>query len=122
VNAALDQAGLVGRHVRSLTGETGEVVCWEPFGSALCDALLRYPAGREVWHASHDLRPADGFGPLPLRKDVRERARVEAIRSLRAIRAGLIAEWLKPWPGAEHGKALVGQMIDGALRDLGGRA
>jgi hypothetical protein len=34
------------------------------------------------------------------------------------MRADLVRDWHKPWPGAEHGKALVGMMIDGALADL----
>ena len=40
------------------------------------------------------------------------------VAQLRQIRADLIRDWHNSWPGAEHGKALVGHMIDGALEDL----
>lgn len=41
------------------------------------------------------------------------------IAQLLQMRADLIRDWATPWPGVEHGKALVGMMIDGALADLG---
>lgn len=50
----------------------------------------------------------------------KERAERNApiIASLRVIRANLIRDWHKPWPGCEHGKAIIGQCIDLALKDL----
>lgn len=56
--------------------------------------------------------------------EAERRARIRAqnapiIASLQAIREKLISEdWHKPWPGCEHGKALFGMMLDGALKDL----
>ncbi len=49
-----------------------------------------------------------------------ERANAPLIAQLRTIRANLIGEWhTTKWNGLEHGKALVGMMIDSALKDLG---
>jgi hypothetical protein len=41
-----------------------------------------------------------------------------SLASLRAIRAQHVADFNKPWPGLEHGKALFGMMLDGAISDL----
>lgn len=98
----------------------GEVIEWEPLSAAMCDTLVRDENGRECWYGSGDLKPDDGWGPLPSRAEAREQARTKAATQLEAMRAQLIAEWHKPWPGAEHGKALVGMMIDGAIADLKG--
>jgi hypothetical protein len=41
------------------------------------------------------------------------------LESLRAIRAKLLSEeWYKSWPGMEFGKAMLGNMIDNAIREL----
>ncbi|HTQ47489.1 MAG TPA: hypothetical protein VMI75_32255 [Polyangiaceae bacterium] len=50
------------------------------------------------------------------------RAAVNApiIVSLERIRARHIAEWSKPWPGLEFGKAHFGMMLDQAIAELKG--
>ena len=40
------------------------------------------------------------------------------LASLRAIRAQLVADFHKAWPGAEFGKAHFGMMLDGLISDL----
>lgn len=40
------------------------------------------------------------------------------IAQLQAIRAQHIADWDKPWPGMEFGKALFGMSLDAAIKDL----
>jgi len=109
---------MVGRRVKHWYWKTGEVVLWKPLGAGVCDTLVLLDDGREVWFASHDLEPIDGLGPLPSRGAARERARAEALCSLRAVRGELVAEWLAPWPGCEHGKAVVGRAIDAAISEL----
>jgi hypothetical protein len=110
---------MIGRKAKSLWGETGEVVKWEPLGSGMCDVLLQQDDGKQVWHASSDLRPIDGLGQLPSRKEAQEHAEKTALRQLRAIRAQHVKEFrTTPWPGAEFGKALVGQAIDNAIEEL----
>lgn len=99
-------------------GKTGVVVKWEPLSSGMCDAFVIFKDGSECWFSSTELRPADDLGPLPSRADARAAAEAETIRSLRAIRAQHVADFNKPWPGLEHGKALFGQMLDGAIGDL----
>jgi len=44
-----------------------------------------------------------------------ERANKPILDSLLAIRQQLINEWNTPWPGVEHGKALLGQSINDAI-------
>lgn len=109
---------MVGRQVRTLWGETGRVIRWEPLGHAMTDALVRRDDGTECWYSSRDLHPTDGNGPLPSRDDARRQAETTAIVSLRACREQLIAEWHTPWPGCEHGKAIIGMAIDGAIASL----
>jgi hypothetical protein len=110
---------MINRRVKTAWGEIGTVQAWEPLTAGMCDALLRFDDGRTCWFYSGNLTPIDDCGPLPSREEEQARAKREAVRSLKAIRAKLVAEWNKPWPGAEFGKALVGQAIDGALADLG---
>ena len=111
---------MIGRRAKSPWGETGEIVKWEPLGSGMCDVLLQQDDGKQVWHGSSSLRPIDGLGPLPSRKEACERAEHKALRQLRAIRAQHVEQFHIPWPGAEFGKALVGQAIDNAIEDLEG--
>ncbi len=106
-----------GRTVVSAWGEYGEIVVWEPLSSAMCDTRVRI-GDNEVWFAMADLRPTDGLGPLPSRTEAREEARLEAIRSLEAIREQHVRDFDKPWPGCEYGKVIVGCVIDAALTDL----
>jgi len=48
----------------------------------------------------------------------RAAANAPSLVALRSIREGLIADWHKPWPGCEHGKAILGMAIDRAIKDL----
>lgn len=110
---------MIGRRVRSGWHRmTGVVLEWDPLTSGMCDVRVQEDCGRECWYASSDLAPADDLGPLPRRDVAREWARLLALDSLHASRARLIANWHEPWPGAEFGKAIVGQSIDGAIRAL----
>lgn len=99
----------------------GTVLEWEPLSAAGCDVLLELEDGSKLWHDSASLRPADGGGPLPSRREAIEYERAVAKRQLLKIRADLAKEIQehKPWPGMEFGKAHVGMMIDGALEQLG---
>lgn len=110
---------MIGRRVRSIWGKTGIVLQWEPLGAAMCDVLVREDDGREVWHGSSSLKPEDGARPLPSRRVVQEQARLEAVDALESIRASLVQE-LKSvrWPGCEFGKAILGQAIDNALKEI----
>lgn len=108
---------MVGRTVRA-RNVTGIVIRWEPLGEGMCDTLLKYADGREVWHSSAELKPAHGGDPLPSRRKAREQARRSALTSLRTIRAQHVRDFSAPWPGAEFGKAIIGQAIDGAINAL----
>ena len=106
-----------GRRVRAPWDGVGVVVKWKPLSSGMCDSLVRFEDGREVWHASHTLRPVEGR-PLPSRAEAREEADRRTLAQLQAIRGRLVNEWHRPWPGAEHGKAMVGKAIDGAIEEV----
>lgn len=109
---------MIGRRVRVIYPASdghGTVTQWAPLGAAMCDALVALDSGGLCWYASSALRPIDDRGPLPSRADAQEAARLETLASLRKIRKDLIAEWSRPWPGCEHGKALLGKAIDGAI-------
>lgn len=109
---------MVGRRVRcKYTGVEGTTVQWKPLGASMNDILVREDGGRECWYASHGMRALGGY-PLPCRKAAVAAAEERAARQLRQIRADLIAEWNRPWPGLEHGKAILGLAIDGALKSL----
>ena len=109
---------VIGRRVKA-RGEAGVVTVWKPLGASMCDVLILFDDGRICWFASHELHPIDGDGPLPLRREAQEQARITAIASLREIRRQHVRDFRNPWPGAEHGKVIVGRAIDGALADLG---
>lgn len=93
----------------------GTVIEWAPLGAAMCDALIQRDDGSICWVASHTLVPIDDLGPLPSRRAAQKQARAETGAGLHEIRRQLISKWHDPWPGCEHGKALVGRMIDRAL-------
>ena len=112
---------MIGRRVRNIWGETGTVIQWEPLGSALCDCLVDIDGGQPTWHGSTSLQPADDRGPLPSRHAAQVAADEEALQSLQTIRAQHVADWHKPWPGCEHGKAIIGQALDGAIADVKSR-
>ena len=122
----------------------GIVLRYEPLGSGMCDTLVRFDVARlpgyccgsdetgrryslrwtrfvpgyECWVASHELRSEEGGGPaFRLRQEVRRQAAHYRAIELRGIRAGLIADWHKPWPGAEFGKAFIGQALDAAIKE-----
>ena len=111
---------MIGRKVQAHWYGPGTVIRWEPLSEGMTDALVDHGRDQLVWHASHGLIPIDDLGPLPDRVEARATARADAVRSLRVIRENLIATFDKPWPGAEHGKAIVGKAIDGAIASLGG--
>ena len=114
--------GMVGRRVAASYGAgPGVIVKWEPYGAGMTDVLVEHDDGKRMWHASSGLRAADGLGPLPSRREAEEARRLESIGQLEAIRAQHVRDFDKPWPGAEHGKALVGMGIDAALADLKGQ-
>jgi hypothetical protein len=83
----------------------------------MCDVLIEVD-GHHIAVASSDLRPLEGESPLPSRREAIAKSNAIALWSLRAIRDQLVSDWNKPWPGAEHGKALVGMSIDGAIAEL----
>jgi hypothetical protein len=83
----------------------------------MTDARLEFDSGRICWVALRECKPLDN-APLPCREDMRKQARAEALASLRQIRADHVRDFDKPWLGAEHGKAIVGQAIDGAISCL----
>ncbi len=112
---------MIGRHVKSgwYGLDDGEIVRWEPLGSAMTDVLVKDVAtGRLCWYASHSLTPIDGLGPLPSREAAREVNREQMLRSLEEIREQHVEDWHRPWPGMEFCKALFGKAVDGAIADL----
>jgi len=108
-------ASVVGREARD-GGTTVEIEAWEPFGPAMCDVRVRAGA-RVYWTALYTLRPTSG-SEFPRRAEVCEKRRQESLTQLREIRAQHVRDFYQPWSGAEHGKALVGSSIDGAIADL----
>ena len=110
---------MVGRLVRTFYGEIGTVVKWEPLGPALTDTLVEYEDSKRLcWHASHSLQPFDDLGPLPSRRMAQAEATAKAVASLRIIRESLVANWHDRWPGAEHGKAIIGNCLNSAIESL----
>lgn len=110
---------VAGRRVRDgWHNVEGEIVKWDPLSSGMCDILVRRDNGDLVWLASYAVKPIDGRGPLPSRQGVRREAAEETLCSLRAIRSQHIADFHKPWPGAEFGKAIIGQALNDAIASL----
>ena len=110
---------MIGRKVKC-RGLFGEVSKWTPLSVASCDALVTFQNGRECWFASHELVPIDALGPLPSRDEAREAARAERLESLKAIRRQHAKTFVESWPGAEFGKVVVGQALDGAIDEAKG--
>lgn len=110
---------MIGRRVQPLQGKPGEVVKWEPLGSAMCDVLVRDDEGRECWYASYGCRPIDGLGDLPSRRESQRLAKEKSLESLKVIREKHIENFDKPWPGCEFGKGHFGMMLDKTIKDLG---
>lgn len=95
--------------------QTGVVVKWEPLGSAMNDALVRYADGQEFWASTHTLRPTSG-PPRQTRAEAVAAAEITSRQQLLAIREGLVREVLSPrWPGCEFGKGILGMALDAAL-------
>lgn len=110
---------MIGRRVKSVWGETGTVIKWEPLSYGMCDTLIRQDNGKEIWFSSTDLRPIDNLGLLPSRSTKREVERHRAIASLKSIKEKFINEdWNKPWPGCEFAKAIIGNTINNAIKEL----
>lgn len=97
-------------------GRLGIVTQWEPHSSGVCDALVTFEDGYACWFASYALQPNDNLGPLPSRKTAWEIARAVTERQLKEIRAQHVRDFYKPWPGCEHGKAILGRAIDAAIK------
>jgi hypothetical protein len=95
----------------------GTVAQYEPLSAAMCDVLVRADDGAECWWASHELAYLDGRA-LPDRGVVQAQRAAVVRWQLQAIRARLVAEWHQPWPGAEHGKAIVGRALDAAIASV----
>jgi hypothetical protein len=118
MGSAARRAEMIGRRVKPFQGNPGEIVKWEPLSAAMCDVLVRDDDGHECWFASHCCRPIDGLGDLPSRQDAQECARQRSLADLRVILDNHVRDFNKPWPGCEFGKAIVGNAIVGAIREL----
>lgn len=103
--------------------EEGEVISWDPFTAGMCDIVVRFPDGYECAYGSSDPKPVDGKGPLPSKVDLCRLNDVLTLAQLQGIRAQHVEDTRqhKPWPGAEHGKTIIGQALDGAIADVKGR-
>ncbi len=112
------EARMLGARVRVAGFGDGTIELWEPYGAGHTDTLVVADDGRRCWFASYALTAIDDKGPLVARRDALALRREEMTTSLAAIRARHVAEWRKAWPGAEHGKAIIGRAIDGALADV----
>ena len=120
LNSEIAVARMINRHVKSGWHGLvdGVITKWEPFGAGMTDVLVRDVSnGHEAWYASHGLTPIDNKGPLPSRAEVRELRRHETEEALEKIRGQHVRD-KKPWPGAEFGKAILGQSIDQALKEV----
>lgn len=113
-------SGMVGREVRAPWDGEGVVVKWDPLTAATCDTLVRFPCGKEVWHASHTLCPTGEMRgiPLPSREERQREAKERAVAQLKTIRSQHVRDMHKPWPGLEFAKTLFGRAVDGAIDDL----
>lgn len=98
----------------------GVVVKWEPLGTSMTDALVRYDDGTEMWVTSSTLRP-EGGTVLPTRAQAIRAADEKALADLKAARERLIAEFGEKWQGAEFGKAQVGTSLNQAIAEVEAR-
>ena len=107
---------MIGRRVRPWGNpQWGIVEKWEPLLEGRCDTLIRFEDGTCCWYASDMLIRPEEDPPLPTRLAARVAADRSTLASLRKIREGLVKGFNERWPGAEHGKAILGKAIDGAL-------
>lgn len=107
----------------------------EPNGCLWCDALVsgdklcaacRAVNDHPLFHCTANPRhTVPTLGPScaacdweRAAEERRRAANAPIIARLEGIRAQLVADWRKPWPGCEFGKAMVGQMINGAIENL----
>ena len=101
--------------------------CDEPtVGDNLC-AKCRAVNDGPVFHCSNPRHPVPTLGTscfecdLAAEHEARARAvNAPIVESLVAIRAQLIADLHRPWPGAEFCKGLFGISLDKAIASLGG--
>lgn len=113
-------ASVLGRKARDLqTGRTVTIEAWEPFGAGMCDVKVS-TEGRVFWTALSDLRPLPGEEVFPRRLDVCRMRDAEMLRDLRETLEDMKGEIRsgERWPGAEFGKAIVGQSLVGAIEDV----
>jgi hypothetical protein len=109
----------IGRKIKCGT-EQGTIALWEPLGTGLCDTLVTLDTGKQVWFAMHSLRPTDGQGALPDRREARETARLQAITDVQACIDDHIRDFRKPWPGCEFAKTWIGNAFIAARDQLKG--
>lgn len=103
--------------------KAGTVVEWAPYGAGMNDALVCYDDGSECWTATHTLRPilADGSpdsARYQTRREAVEEREAVMLEQLQGIRANLIADWSKPWPGCDFGKVTIGQALNAAIASV----
>lgn len=108
-----------GDTIRDFWGDTYEIVRIEPnFVRNKPDYICRGANGNLVSVPAQNIRDED----MAAHRRKHEQALQIQRTQLRAIRRGLVADWNEPWPGAEFGKGILGQAIDGAIecveRDL----
>ena len=111
---------MIGRRIVD-GSRAGIITQWEPLGAALTDVLVKFDDGSLCWFASHTLKPSDGAGPLPSRREARERADRQLLSSLERIRQQHVDDWSRRWPGVEFGKAILGRSLDAAIQDVASR-
>lgn len=103
----------------------GTIIKWEPLGGAMCDVLVQHDDGYECWYGSSSLRPVDGLGDLPSRREAQEENDFRMRDQLQSILDKFVQEEMQPhskrWPGAEFGKYVVGQAITRALEEVEAR-
>lgn len=93
-------------------------------GDKLCPAC-RVVNDHPLFYCSNPRHTVPTLGPScascdheRAEKDRLAKRNAPIIAQLVAIRAQLVAEWHRPWPGCEHGKAIIGMAINGAIKDL----
>ena len=95
----------------------GVVLKYDPFTGGMNDVVVRFEDGRKVWTSCHMLKRTDGAA-LPDHREVCKARDEQTLAQLQSIRAQHVRDFNKPWPGAEHGKAIVGMALDGAIKDV----